>query len=109
MIFEFTLIYNKPVVYTDPDFDLSPYDCWWLDKPLWTVSALPRLGQCLTEETMPHLKDLVDECLADPRFAKGREEVRSETWMYPGEGAARVADYLCTKLDELMPKEDEEK
>ena len=109
VIFEFSLIYNKPVIYTDPDFDLSPYDAWWLDRPLWTASALPRLGRCLTEENMPHLKDLIDECLTDPRFARGRDEVKAETWMYPGEGAKRAADYLTGKLEELTSGEDEEK
>lgn len=50
VIFDFVLIYDKPVIYTDPNFDLSPYDAWWLDNPLWTTSALPRLGRQLTEK-----------------------------------------------------------
>ena len=104
VIFEFALIFNKPVIYTDPDFDLSPYDCWWLKKPLWTLSALPRLGQCLTKETMPRIRELIDECLTDPRFIKGREQVKAETWMHPGEGAVRAADYLIEKYDELVLK-----
>ena len=109
VIFEFSLIYGKPVIYTEPDFDLSPYDSWWLKRPLWTVSALPRLGRCLTEENMPQLKDLIDECLTDPQFAQGREQVKEETWMYPGEGAKRTADYLIEKYDELVSKEEEVK
>ncbi|MBR0087702.1 MAG: CDP-glycerol glycerophosphotransferase family protein [Lachnospiraceae bacterium] len=109
VIFEFALIYNKPVIYTDPDFDLAPYDAWWLEQPLWTVSALPRLGQALTEENMPRLRELIDECLSDPRYVSGREEVKAETWMYPGEGAVRTADYLCEKYKELVPEEDEVK
>ena len=107
VIFEFSLIYNKPVIYTDPDFDLSPYDAWWLKKQVWTVSALPRLGQCLTEENMPKLKAVIDECLLDPRYEEGRRQVREETWMYPGEGAKRAADYLCEKYKELTAKEGE--
>ena len=109
VIFEFALIYNKPVIYTDPDFDLAPHDAWWLDRPLWTVSALPRLGKALTEENMPKLKELIDECLSDPAFQRGREEVMAETWMYPGEGAKRAADYLCEKYEELVLKEGEVK
>ena len=109
VIFEFSLNYNKPVIYTDPDFDLAPYDAWWLDRPLWTVSALPRLGKALTEENMPKLKELIDECLSDPAFQRGREEVMAETWMYPGEGAKRAADYLCEKYEELVLKEGEVK
>ena len=63
----------------------------------------------LTEENMPRLRELIDECLSDPRFVNGREEVKAETWMYPGEGAVRTADYLCEKYKELVPEEDEVK
>ena len=99
--FEFSLIYDKPIIYTDPRFDLSPYDAWWLKKPLWTQSALPRIGAQLTEENMQNLKELIDTCLEDPRYAQGRQEVKAETWAYPGEGAQRAAAYLMAKYDEL--------
>lgn len=101
VIFDFALVYDKPIIYTDPDFDLSVYDAWWLKKPLWTQSALPRLGRQLTEENMEQLKALVDECLEDNRYAEGRREVKAETWGHFGEGAKRTADYLVKKYDEL--------
>lgn len=101
VIFEFCLIYDKPVIYTDPKFDVSMYDAWWLDTPLWTISALPRLGTELTQENMEDLKSLVDACLEDPRFAEGRRQVKEETWCHTGEGAVRAADYLIAKYEEL--------
>ena len=103
VIFEFTLIYDKPVIYTDPDFDLAPYDAWWLkDRTLWTVSALPRLGRELTEENMENIKALIDECIEDTRFAEGRKEVKAETWEHTSRGAQLAADYICEKCDELL-------
>lgn len=101
VIFDFTLIYDKPVIYTDPQFDLSPYDAWWLKTPLWTSSALPRLGEELTEENMEHLKELIDGCLEDPRFEAGRQEVKAETWAHFGQGAKRTVDYLLEKFEKL--------
>lgn len=107
VIFEFALIYDKPVIYTDPRFDLSPYDAWWLATPLWTTSALPRLGCQLTEENMADLKALVDSCLTDPRYTEGRRSVKAETWECTGEGAQRAVDYLLDKYEELThAKED---
>lgn len=110
VIFDFTLIYDKPVIYTDPDFDLAPYDAWWLqDRPLWTVTALPRLGRELTEENMKDLKSLIDECIEDARFAESRREVKEETWKHVSCGAVLAADYLCEKYDQLTGgKEGEE-
>ena len=102
VIFDFALIYDKPVIYTDPKFDLSPYDAWWLEKPLWTLSALPRLGKELTGESMNHISDLIDACLNDPSFAKSRQDVKAETWEYMGQGAERTVDYLLRKHEEVV-------
>lgn len=97
VIFDFALIYDKPVIYTDPDFDLSPYDAWWLNSPLWTVGALPRIGCQLTSENISDMKQLIDTCLEDPRYAEGRRQVKAETWANPGVGAKLAADYLIAK------------
>lgn len=101
VIFDFTLVYDKPVIYTDPQFDLGPYDAWWLKTPLWTNSALPRLGCQLNDENMKTLKELIDTCLTDPQYANGRQSVKEETWAYGGEGAKRAVDYLINKYEEL--------
>lgn len=107
VIFDFTLIFDKPVIYTDPQFDVGLYDAWWLKEPLWTVSALPRLGCQLKPENMGNLKSLIDECLSDPRYAEGRRQARAETWEHPGEGARRTVDYLLQKYDELTAGEED--
>ena len=107
MVFDFSLIYDKPVIYTDPNFDLAPYDAWFLEHPLWTLSALPRIGKELKMENMENLKQLIDQCLEDPCFAAGRQEVRQEVWAYPGEGAVRTADFICDKYAELTKTESE--
>lgn len=106
VVFDFSLIYDKPVIYTDPNFNLAPYDAWFLDYPLWTLSALPRIGRELLPENMESLKALIDSCIDDPRFAQGRKEVREETWAYFSEGAVRSADYLMDKYAQLTKAEE---
>lgn len=106
VIFDFSLVYDKPVIYTDPKIDVGVYDAWWLkDDPLWTLSALPRLGRELTEESMDNIKELIDSCLEDSRYAEGRKAVKSETWMHAGNGAENVAEYLVKKYEEITGKE----
>ncbi len=107
VVFDFSLIYDKPVIYTDPNFNLAPYDAWFLDHRLWTFSALPRIGQELNMENLDNIKELIDACLEDPRYAKGRQEVRNETWANPGEGAVRAADYLMAKYASLTETKNE--
>lgn len=107
VIFDFTLIFDKPVIYTDPSFDVSLYDAWWLKTPLWTTSALPRLGCELTEDNFEDLRELIDTCLSDPKYEAGRREVKAETWEHPNEGAVRAADYLIAKYEELNAGKEE--
>lgn len=103
--FDFALVYDKPIIYADTKFDKAPYDAWWLEGDVWTQTALPRIGMELTEDNMDNLKDMIDTCLEDPRFASGRDEVRSETWVHMGEATVRTVDYLVSKHEELLAKE----
>ena len=101
VMFDFALVLNKPLIYTDVQFDPAPYDACWLDEELWTFKVLPKLGLKLTEDNMEDIGSLIDSCLNDTRFQKGRDEARKETWEHMGEGAERVTDYLMAKHEEL--------
>ncbi len=105
VIFDFTMIYDKPVIYTAAQIDTSVYDAWWLDTPLWTSQILPKIGHVLKEEDIPSMKAIIEECLHDERYAKGRDEARKEAWCFAGEGAVRAADYLIAKQKELSTEE----
>lgn len=104
--FDFSLIYDKPVIYTTPNFDLGPYDAWWMEEPLWTTTILPQIGAELTEDKMNSLKELIDTCIEDPRYAEGRKKAKAETWANAGAGAKAVADYLQEKLATLTEKKE---
>lgn len=101
VIFDFSLVYDKPVIYADTEFDNSPYDAWWLDTPYWTFTALPRIGQKLTMDNLDSLKEMIDECIQNPQYAKGRREAREETWEHRGEGTQLAVEYLLNKYEGL--------
>lgn len=101
VIFDFTLVYDKPVIYANTNFDRSPYDYWWIEEEPWTFAVLPKIGMKLDEESFPRLKEMIDTCIEDPKYAEQREIARSETWMYRGEGVKRAADYIMNKVEQL--------
>lgn len=105
VIFDFALIFEKPVIYTNPNFDTSPYDMWWLNRMPWTSSALPRIGRELTQESFKDIKKLVSNCLKDKNITKGLTDVKKEVWDYAGKGADRTVKYLTDKLEELESKQ----
>lgn len=105
VIFDFALVYDKPIIYTDTKFETDVYDAWWLNRPLWFEGALPRIGSKLTEENMDSIKECIDSCIDSPVYAKGRDELREETWQCYGYGATKTVDYLLAKYEELINKE----
>ncbi len=108
VIYEFALIYDKPVIYTAANPDLSLYDAWWLNRPLWKATALPRIGCELTKDNIGQIKEIIDTCIEDPQYAQGRREVKAETWCHEGEGTQRTVEFLLQKYEELT-KEGTEK
>ena len=60
-----------------------------------------RIGQKLTMDNLGDLKQMIDECIQNPKYAKGRQEAREETWEYMGEGTQRAVDYLLNKYESL--------
>ncbi|MBQ3703136.1 MAG: CPBP family intramembrane metalloprotease [Oscillospiraceae bacterium] len=101
VIFDFSLVFDKPVICAYTDFDSSQDDACWLDTPIWTATAIPRIGPILCEENLPDIRAMIDAAIEDRSYAESRHEVRDETWMYRGEGAKRAADYLMQKYTGL--------
>ena len=101
IIFDYTLVFDKPIIYADTSFNKAPYDAAWVDEPLWRFTALSDLGLKLKEEDFPNLKEIIQKMLTDDSFSKGREKIRNEAWQFKGEGAKRTVDYLTAKYKEL--------
>ena len=106
VIFDFTLVFDKPVIYADTSFNKDPYDACWLDEELWTFRILPKIGHQLSRDDLNNMREIIDNCLSDPSFKQGRDQARQETWAYIGEGTERVVNYLLEKHAELVRKTD---
>lgn len=105
VIFDFTLAFDKPVIYTDSEFKKDCYDHYWLDKEkLWTFEAVEKMGTKLTPDNLSELKPMIEECLKNERFAEARDNAREGTWANIGEGASRTADFIIKKYNELSKK-----
>lgn len=105
VVFDFSLVFNKPIIYTDPSSDWTQYDCSWDEQELWTYTILPKIGRLLTKDNFENIGKLIDDCLngADAKeLADGRDLAREQTWCNIGHGAEKVADYLIAKHEELQ-------
>ncbi len=97
VIFDYALIFGRPVLYADTSFDKSPYDACWLEEELWTFRTLPKIGRKLSQDMFPQLRSLIDEMTENPEYRAAIETARKETWANRGEAAERVADYMIRR------------
>ena len=101
VMFDYALIFDRPFIYADIEFDKAPYDAAWLEEDMWTLRILPEIGIPLKEEDFGNIKEVIDNTVNDEKLAAGRQKARSETWANPGEAAVRTVDYMIRKSEEL--------
>ncbi len=106
VIFDYALVFDKPVIYTEGQFDSAPYDAAWLEKPLWKFDIYPTLGIPLDESQFSHMREVIDAVLADTTLKAGRDAARAQAWEHRGESVARTVDYLVNKYEELTRAQD---
>lgn len=101
VILDNAFIFDGSVIYTDVEFDPSPYDICWLDEPMWMETVLPKIGRRLEKDDIKNIKQVIDDTISSRKLSEGRREVKDIAWEYKGEAAARTVDYLVNKLAEL--------
>ena len=105
VIFDYALIFERPVIYTDTKFDRAPYDAAWLDEELWTFETLPRIGRPLREEDFGALREIIPEMTESAAYREGIGRAVRESWACAGEAAVRIADDQITKRRALCPED----
>ena len=99
VIYDFSLIFNKPLIYADTEFDTLPYDADWLDEKIWSLRVLPKIGIKLEEKDFSNLKEIIDKALTSKELEQGRKEIKAECWNFEGESAKRTVDFLTKKIN----------
>lgn len=99
VIFDFALVFGKPIIYADTSFDKGPYDAWWLDEEMWKFKVLPELGKQLKESDLDNIKPLIDECLTSETIKENIEKVKDECWKCRGESAKNTVDYMVSQRE----------
>ena len=105
VIFDFLLVFDKPIMYANAGFSKDPYDAWWLDETPYTFEILPKVGKEITDNYKGNLKSMIDECINDPSYEAARREVKNTAWKNIGHATESVCDYLMDTLDELSKEE----
>lgn len=102
IIYDYTFLCDKPVMYVNADMDLKPYDAWDVpgQKP-WQVNAVKKFGIELKEEQFADIKNVIQNASDSAELARLRAEAKAEAWEHIGEAGEMVYDFMTNKEKEL--------
>ncbi len=108
VIFDYALVFDRPIIYTEAAYDDDEFDSAWLDEPLWKFQAYTSFGLPLSESDFPRMREMIDQALSDEGIKAGIASARDEAWVHRGESASVTVDYLVRKRDELVAQYEDE-
>ena len=99
-IYDYSFIFERPVLYTELNMDMSEKDEAWLDEPYFGLELIPRLGRELKEEAFDELKQMITGLINDTEYRSSIAAAREEYWKNRGIASVLVTDYLLEKLND---------
>ena len=105
VLYDYALVFDKPVIYSLVELNKSPYDAWFLDEDPQNITVLSRMGIRLEKEDIGNIKSMIDNVLNDENKASEREYVRQHFWYNHGQSAIDCVDYIEKKIKELKEGE----
>lgn len=101
IIYDYTFLCDKPVMYVNAQLDLRPYDAYDLDggKNIWQFTTLQKIGIELKEEEFNNIKNVIQSASDSKELADLRHEAKAEAWMNEGKAGEAIADFMISKLN----------
>ena len=99
IIWDYTFLCDKPVMYANAEMDLMPYDAWDLDHEIWQFSTLKKIGIKLEEKDFSDIKNVIQNAADSEELKSLRHKAREEAWEYIGESGKRTVDFMVKTVE----------
>ena len=100
IIWDYTFLCDKPVMYASAEMELGPYDAYDMDHEIWQFETVRKIGIKIEEKDFPNIKQVIQNAADNSELARLRHKARDEAWMYIGESAKRTVDYMFKTMGE---------
>jgi hypothetical protein len=101
IIFDYTFLRDKPVLYVKAGIDLRPYDADDLGEnaliELWQFRTVQEIGIELKEEMFPGIGEAIKAAADSDTLRAARQAAKLAAWMHRGEAGKRVAEFMINK------------
>lgn len=103
IIYDYTFLCDKPVMYVNSELDLRPYDAWDLTEKnngndIWQFTNLRKFGIELKEEQFKNLVEVIKNASDSKELSDARHNAKSEAWANQGASGKAVYDFMTAKM-----------
>ena len=103
IIYDYTFLCDKPVMYVNADLDLRPYDAYDIDggKNIWQFKTLKDIGIELKEDEFNNIEKIIKSASDNVELAKKRKQAKETAWMYQEQAGKNIVDFMIKKFMEV--------
>lgn len=103
IIFDYTFLCDKPVMYSIGQIDLRAYDAYDINqgKGLWQFKVLEKMGIALEESDFGSIRQVIESVKDNPQLAAARKEAKESAWMHQGNAGKEIVDFMVKKASAL--------
>ncbi len=102
IIYDYTFLCDKPVMYVNADMDLRMYDAWYVpgQKP-WQVNAVKKIGIELKESQFSNIKEIIQNARDSKELEDLRHKAKNEAWENIGFAGEKVYEFMVSRENDL--------
>lgn len=99
IIWDYTFLCDKPVMYANAEMDLMPYDAYDMPHEIWQFETVRKIGIKIDENDFSNIKEVILNASDNPELAKLRHKARDEAWMNIGNAGKLTVDYMIKTVE----------
>jgi len=104
IIYDYTFLCDKPVMYVNAEMDLRPYDAYDLTdlengKNIWQFSKLRQFGIELKEDQFENITEVIKNASDSKELSDARHLAKEEAWANQGTSGKAVYDFMISKSE----------
>lgn len=101
IIYDYTFLCDKPIMYVNADMDLRPYDAYDIEggKSIWQFTTLEKIGIKLTEEQFENIEQVIKYASDSEELSLARKKAKEEAWMMQNQAGQKIVDFMIQKIE----------
>ena len=99
IIYDYTFLCDKPVIYVNANLDLRPYDAYDIDggKNIWQFKTLKEIGIELDDNNFENIESIIKNATDSADLAEKRKKAKQEAWMHQSEAGKNIVEFMIQK------------